>query len=61
MEIAIFQLPIAAAAGALLLGAVMAYAIFQWRRARREETPGDKIEREIVTRENYGKTEKGKH
>jgi hypothetical protein len=61
VEIAIFQLPIAAAAGALLLGAVMAYAIFQWRRARREETPGDKIEREIVTRENYGKTEKGKH
>ena len=31
------------------------------RAARQEETPRDKIEREIVTRENYGKTEKGRH
>lgn len=61
MDIVIFQLPIAAAIGAFLLGAVIAYAVFQWRAARQEETPRDKIEREIVTRENYGKTEKGRH
>ncbi|WP_143710226.1 hypothetical protein [Parvibaculum lavamentivorans] len=47
--------------GAVVLGVVFAYATMQWRTARQEETPAEKAEREVVTRENFGKTEQGKH
>lgn len=47
--------------GAAVLGGAMVYATMQWHAARKEETPGEKREREIVTRENFGKTEQGRH
>lgn len=46
---------------AVVLGGALIYATTQWRAARKEETPAEKVEREVVTRENFGKTEPGKH
>lgn len=47
--------------GAVVLAAAFVYGTMQWRTARKEETPAEKAEREVVTRENFGKTEQGKH
>ncbi|MEQ8267973.1 MAG: hypothetical protein RH982_12295 [Parvibaculum sp.] len=61
MEAGYISWPLIVSVGALLLGLAFIYATMQWRAARKEETPAEKIEREVVTRENFGKTEQGKH
>lgn len=43
--------------GVVAAGIAMAYAIYQWRQARREETLGDKARRERATREVFRGTD----
>lgn len=39
--------------GVAVLGGLIAYGIFQWRQARREQTPTQKRQREQATREAF--------
>ncbi len=36
-----------------VMGGVIAYGIFQWRQARREQTPAEKAHREAETRRMF--------
>lgn len=61
MELGYISWPLIVSVGALLLGLAFVYGVVQWHIARAEQTPAEKREREIKTRENFGKTEQGRH
>lgn len=48
---------LAVSVGALILGIALFYGMLNWRKARQDETPAEKRQREAVTRENFGKVE----